>query len=312
MDDRTASLAEAINTAIRRSLKRLPWRKFSVSEVVLHLAKEVVECSRWDKHGRAYAPDQYTLSIHPHQTGSLERSPPEVQRELGLALQKALEASDFLLVREPHITLATDPTLASGEIRVIAWHSSDPLEFTDEFKETPEVEAEQPSINAFLIVEGSRHFPLNQSVVTIGRLPSNDLVLSDSHISRVHAQLRFQDDCYELIDLQSTAGTIVNGRNIKKHTLSPGDVISIARTELIYGQDPSGPPIVTPPYTPPFKPVPERDEITPLGLKKKKEDASETISDKPVRDNNEVTPLDLKSLKEDDPETLNEDDAATN
>jgi hypothetical protein len=68
---------------------------------------------------------------------------------------------------------------------------------------------------------------------------------------------------------------------------------------------------VTPPYTLPFKPVPDRDEITPLDLKKK-EDASETISDEPVRDNAEVTPLDLKSLKEDDPETLNEDDAATN
>jgi pSer/pThr/pTyr-binding forkhead associated (FHA) protein len=311
MDDRMASLAEAINTAIRRSLKRLPWRKFSVNEVVLQLAKEVVECSRWDKHGRAYAPDQYTLSIHPHQTGSLETSPPDVQRELALALQKVLEASDFLLARELHVTLATDPTLASGEIRVIAWHSSDPLEFTDEFKETPEVEVEQPSINAFLVIEGSRHFPLNQSVVTIGRLPTNDLVLSDRHISRRHAQLRFLDDCYVLTDLQSTAGTIVNGNKIKKHTLRPGDVITIARTDLIYGQDPSGPPAVTPPYTPPFKPVPDRDEITPLNIKKKKEDAPETLSDESVSDHDEVTPLDLKSLK-DDPETLNENDAASN
>ena len=271
MDDRMATLEEALNEAIRGSLERLPWRKFTVSSVSHHLAKEVIECSRWDKEGKAYAPDQYTLSIHPRGTGKLERSPPDVQKELANDLQKVLNSTGFLLAREPHITLATDPTLATGEIRVIAWHSGDPLEVTDEHKEVHETKDERPPLNAFLIVEGSRHYPLNQSVVSIGRLPTNDLVLSDSHISRRHAQLRFQDNCYTLTDLQSTSGTIVNGRSIKKHSLLPGDVITMGTTELIYGQDPSGPPGLTPPYTPPFKPLRERDEVTPLDLKRKME-----------------------------------------
>lgn len=268
MDDRMATLEEALNEAIRGSLERLPWRKFSVRSVSHHLAKEVIECSRWDKDGKAHAPDQYTLSIHPRETGKLEQSPTDVQKEFALELQKALIATGFLLAREPHITLATDPTLSIGEIRVIAWHSGDPLEVTDEHKEVHETTDERPAINAFLIVEGSRHYPLNQSVVSIGRLPINDLVLSDIHISRRHAQLRFHDNCYTLTDLQSTSGTIVNGRSIKKHILSPGDVINMGTTELIYGQDPSGPPGVTPPYIPPFKPLRDRDEVTPLDLKR--------------------------------------------
>jgi hypothetical protein len=44
-------------------------------------------------------------------------------------------------------------------------------------------------------------------------------------------------------------------------------VISIAKVELIYGEDPGGPPEVTPPYAPPFKPPSDRHKVTPLDLK---------------------------------------------
>ena len=267
MEKRVDTLEQALKDSIRGSLDQLPWRTFSVSAVARHLAKEVVECSRIDKDGRAYAPDQYTLSIHPRETGELHSSPPEVQRQLALDLQEVLNNAGFIFALEPHITLATDPTLSIGEIRVIAWHSSDPLEFTKEHKE-PIKEAERGlTAKAFLVVEGKRHFPLNQEVVNIGRLPDNDLVLNDRHVSRRHAQLRAKENGYEIIDLKSTAGTRVNRRYVRKHLLRPGDVISIAKVELIYGQDPSGPPGVTPPYAPPFKPVKDRHQVTPLDLK---------------------------------------------
>lgn len=267
MENRVDSLEQALKAAIRGSLDQLPWRTFSVSAVARHLAKEVVECSRIDEDGRAYAPDQYTLSIHPRETGELQSSPPEVQRQLAIDLQEVLHNAGFILALEPHITLATDPTLSIGDIRVIAWHSSDPIEFAKEHKE-PVKEAERgPAANAFLVVEGKLHFPLSQEVVSIGRLPDNDLVLNDRHVSRRHAQLRARGNGYEIIDLKSTAGTQVNRNYIRKHLLRPGDVISIAKVKLIYGQDPSGPPGVTPPYAPPFKPVKDRHRVTPLDLK---------------------------------------------
>jgi len=248
-------------------LELLPWHTFSASAVSRHLAKEVIECSRKDREGRSYAPDQYTLSIHPRETGELQRSPPEVQEQLASDLRKVLKEFGFLVAKGPHITLATDPTLSMGEIRVIAWHSSDPLEFTDEQK-IPLVEtAERPPLNAFLVVEGKRHFPLDKEIISIGRLPSNDLILNDPHVSRRHAQLKSSENGFIINDLKSTAGTFVNRRRVKKHRLRPGDVISIAKVELIYGEDPGGPPEVTPPYAPPFKPPSDRHKVTPLDLK---------------------------------------------
>jgi hypothetical protein len=267
MEERLASLEAALKDSLRSSLEQLPWHTFSASSVSRHLAKEIIECSRKDKEGRDYAPDQYTLSIHPRETGELQSSPPEVQHQLASDLQDVLKEIGFLLAKEPNITLATDPTLSMGEIRVIAWHSSDPLEFTDEQKEPTVETAEPPPLNAFLVVEGKRHYPLDKDTVSIGRLPSNDLILNDPHVSRRHAQLKSSENGFIIEDLRSTAGTLVNRRRVKKHRLRPGDVISIAKVELIYGEDPGGPPEVTPPYAPPFKPPSDRHKVTPLDLK---------------------------------------------
>ncbi|TET84988.1 MAG: DUF2662 domain-containing protein [Anaerolineales bacterium] len=284
MDMGADSLERALKASIRDSLDGLPWRTFSVSAVARHLAKEVIECSRIDEDGRAYAPDQYTLSIHPRETGELQSAPPEVQMRLALDLQEVLQNAGFIFAREPHITLATDPTLSIGDIRVIAWHSSDPLEFTKDYKEPAKEAERRPLANAFLVVEGKRHFPLNKEVVNIGRLPDNDLVLNDRHVSRRHAQLRARENGYVIVDLKSSAGTQVNRRLIKKHSLRPGDVILIAKVELIYGQDPSGPPDVTPPYAPPFKPVKDRHRVTPLDLKTVPEEETAILDSKDQND----------------------------
>jgi hypothetical protein len=62
-------------------------------------------------------------------------------------------------------------------------------------------------------------------------------------------------------DLNSTSGTRVNGKRVQEWVLKPGDVITLATVQLIYGEDPSGPPPVTSPYTPPFTRDVDRDGI---------------------------------------------------
>ncbi len=52
-----------------------------------------------------------------------------------------------------------------------------------------------------------------------------------------------------------------------EHYLKPGDIITIATSELIYGEDRAGPPDVTPPYTPVAKPDEDQEFETPLDLK---------------------------------------------
>jgi hypothetical protein len=275
-----SDLEQAIKGAIQQKLALLPWRTFSTSAVARCLAEEVVECARVDREGQSYAPDQYTLSINPRETGELRTAPPEIQVDLATDLRLALESCGYKLINDPHITLATDPTLAKGDVRVIAWHSSDPIAITKKLLPVDEALDDQPVTGAFLVVEGKRHFPLLGQIVNIGRLPDNDLVLDDPHVSRRHAQLRAEAGHYRIIDLQSTVGTWVNGRLVTDHLLQPGDVISIARRiELIYGEDPEGPPDVTPPYRPSTRPPRDRHQVTPLDLKIVREEDLEDDSE---------------------------------
>ena len=90
--------------------------------------------------------------------------------------------------------------------------------------------------DAFVIIDGIRVIPLNQTIVNIGRRIENTLVVDDPRVSRTHAQLRAINGRYIIFDLNSTGGTLVNGKRVNQSVLYPGDVISLAGAELIYGQ----------------------------------------------------------------------------
>jgi len=54
--------------------------------------------------------------------------------------------------------------------------------------------------------------------------------------------------------------------------LRPGDVVSIGESNLVYGEDPDGPPDSTPAYSPPFPPRPAGDQQTHVGRAPSSED----------------------------------------
>ena len=88
-----------------------------------------------------------------------------------------------------------------------------------------------------IVTDGSgttQDFPLNKERVTIGRHPDNDISLNDKAVSGHHAVVVtiLQDSFLE--DLDSTNGTQVNTKQIAKHPLVDGDVISIGRNTLKY------------------------------------------------------------------------------
>src|SRR5208282_4788327 len=57
--------------------------------------------------------------------------------------------------------------------------------------------------------------PLPLKALRIGRVPDNDLVLSDLNVSRHHAELRKSPTgSYEIVDLSSHNGTFVNGQRV--------------------------------------------------------------------------------------------------
>ncbi len=68
--------------------------------------------------------------------------------------------------------------------------------------------------------------------VTIGRHTENDIQLLDPEVSKYHLVLEPTPEGYQLTDLGSANGTILNGRQIMSASLSDGDVIIVGHTRL--------------------------------------------------------------------------------
>ena len=92
------------------------------------------------------------------------------------------------------------------------------------------------SLDAFLIIQGRRHVPLNQPIITIGRRTDNDIVIALPTVSRLHAQIRWRFGRFVLYDVSARGKTMVNGHSTIEHVLQPGDVIALSDALLIYGE----------------------------------------------------------------------------
>ena len=72
---------------------------------------------------------------------------------------------------------------------------------------------------------------------TVGRLPDNDIRIDNAAVSGHHSLLiNILNDSF-LEDLNSTNGTYVNGKLIKKHALQHRDVITVGHHQLRYVDD---------------------------------------------------------------------------
>lgn len=68
--------------------------------------------------------------------------------------------------------------------------------------------------------------------ITIGRRKSNMIVIENLAVSGEHAVIMAMDNNYFLEDLDSTNGTHVNGKRIKRHVLQDGDVVEIGKYRM--------------------------------------------------------------------------------
>jgi pSer/pThr/pTyr-binding forkhead associated (FHA) protein len=87
-----------------------------------------------------------------------------------------------------------------------------------------------------LIINGTVH-DLVEDVVTIGRGPDNTIVISDASVSSHHAQLQRVGKNYQLKDLGSTNGTLVNGIRVTETTLRFDDRIRFGAIDARYEGD---------------------------------------------------------------------------
>lgn len=70
-------------------------------------------------------------------------------------------------------------------------------------------------------------------IIKIGKAAGNDLIINDPYVSRFHSELKIYDNKIEIVDLNSSNGTYVNGKRIKQQIVKKEDRIQLGKNYIL-------------------------------------------------------------------------------
>jgi hypothetical protein len=225
---------------IQRFIEEGTARLFASQDTKAQLAASLIEAMQAEvKFGESdvlVAPGIYTIQTNAEYADSL-RENDTVLEEIKTALLQAAAQSGIQIPGELVFHVVPQEDLAVGEFRVHCNGAGETVSQTQTIKKAVDAVERQIPTGAFLIVGGTKIFPLNIPIVNIGRKNDNHLVIENPQISRRHAQLRAIAGHYHFFDLGSTGGSKINNHEVKTAALMAGDVIHLAGVPIIYGED---------------------------------------------------------------------------
>lgn len=248
IEQRLESLVEGFFTKIFRS-------GLQPVEVGRRILREMAE-NKTVSVNRVYVPNDFRVLIGPDDFGRFKQMEAGLQQEFSELVIDAAKENRWNLMGMPKIEFVEDEGLGKGEYRVEASLTADA-----DAGPAPGVSTREPSeaggnatraistntadrlglarSGAELVVldetgQPKERISITDPPITIGRLSSNDVVLSDPNVSRRHAEVRLNDGRWVLTDLGSTNGTLVNGKLAREHPLSDGDRLTFGTSELIF------------------------------------------------------------------------------
>lgn len=83
----------------------------------------------------------------------------------------------------------------------------------------------------------NKEVKLTNERTTLGRRPYNDIVIEHLAVSGEHAAFLMQSNEVAVEDLNSTNGTFVNGKAVKRQMLQHGDTLEIGKYKIRYESD---------------------------------------------------------------------------
>jgi pSer/pThr/pTyr-binding forkhead associated (FHA) protein len=82
-----------------------------------------------------------------------------------------------------------------------------------------------------------KEIPFDKPSLSVGRKADNDIVIDNPAISGHHCKISVQGGTHFVEDLDSTNGTFVNEKRIKKSGLHHNDVVGLAKHALVFIED---------------------------------------------------------------------------
>ncbi|HEV3228401.1 MAG TPA: DUF3662 and FHA domain-containing protein [Solirubrobacteraceae bacterium] len=218
-------------------------------EIARKLAREMDE-NRTVSVSRTYAPNEYIVWLSPEDRARYEGVEHEVIDELVAYLLEHARRERLALASRPVIEFRTDERLSLGEFGIQARlvrptqdpdqvlqadHGHTMVYSTSERLRTPLGASGGEHLGRALLVIAGKRMVIPADGAVVGRSRDCDIVVSDSNVSRHHAEIRPQNGQWVISDLGSTNGVRVNGRPIAAaHPLATGDRIELGTTNVLF------------------------------------------------------------------------------
>ena len=186
-----------------------------------------------------YVPNEFVFFLNAKDAQPLRPVENALGKELAAVARRAAASEGWRLLGPPAIKLVEDASSAPGTFRIEAAVVEGADEEAEQAGPHTQLIQMSPEKGAELVVLGSkrRPYPLAKDALSIGRLDACDIVLSDAGVSRKHAEVRREGDEWVVVDLNSTNGTVVNGRPVRRHRLAEGDRIEVGETTIEFHGD---------------------------------------------------------------------------
>jgi Protein of unknown function (DUF3662)/FHA domain len=221
-------------------------------EIARKLAKEM-DAHRTASVSRTYVPNQYTVWLSGEDRTRLEGYERSLEQELSAYLLEHARRHDYALLTRPEVSLETDERLRLGEFGIQTRlvkppaRQGEPPEQGDrghtmvysvppkQTKSRKRQPAAHLTETKAIVSLDDRRYVLDGPTATLGRSRECDCVLADANVSRRHAELRRgPTGDWQIVDLGSTNGVKVNGRQVDTSRLSPGDDVVLGTTRFIF------------------------------------------------------------------------------
>lgn len=233
MDARAFSRFEMLaQRVVEGAFERLFGGRSLAAEVAAQLADYLEES--WQAGETA---NDIHLSFHPDDFASLQQRE-DMETRLAAYVRDLAQQGGVTLSGPVRVVLEEDSVVAPRAVRIEAHHRSAVETVTGVLGQEVALAYERlRALDAFLIVNGRRHVPLDRPVITIGRRMDNDVIIDSPVVGRQHAHLRWRYGRFVLYDAGSRGGVAVNGEPCTECVLQPGDLITLSgRVSLIYGE----------------------------------------------------------------------------
>jgi len=245
LEDKIAGLVEGTFGRVFRTQVR-------PVEIARKLAREMEE-HKTVSVSRTYVPNEYVVWLGPEHRQRFEGVEDEVTDELSAYLLEHARREKLALVSRPQITFNTDERLRLGEFGIqarLVRAAAEAVEqaahghtmvYSTAARSQEELQDSRTGRRgrAVLVAEGKR-YAVGPGGATIGRSRECDIVLADTNVSRRHAELVRHGGGFVLRDLDSTNGSLVNGRDVRAnepHGLNSGDRVEVGTVDARFEVD---------------------------------------------------------------------------